>query len=124
MYLAGHSCSIWHNHYWGCSKFLKRSLYMVLYKECCLTNLFRNISNYLHHSFRNIDEKAQSILSEFLQTTKNEIDYSGYFANYKHCFKNYISINLLKIRKCTLPARKFRKRHLDLSGLTGNQPIY
>ena len=97
---------------------------MVLYKECCLSNLFRNISNYLHHSFRNIDEKAQNTLSEFLQTTKNEIDYSGYFAYYKHCFKNNISINLLKKRKCSRPTNKFRIRHLGLSGLIGNQLIY
>ena len=55
---------------------------MVSYKEFIFIDIIRIIFNSLPLSFRSVDDKAQNILSKFLQITKKEINNSDYSANY------------------------------------------
>ena len=72
---------------------------MVSYKEFIFIDIIRIIFNSLPLSFRSVDDKAQNILSKFLQITKKEINNSDYSANYLFGFQNNLSINLCKRSK-------------------------
>jgi hypothetical protein len=94
---------------------------MDLDKKLFLTCFVYNISCYICISIRNIDDKAQKILSEILQNTQKEIDWIISSSYYKHYFKTNLSINLLKLVLCKLIDSQSGFEHLDLPSPIINQ---
>lgn len=119
------SCFLCSNNCWNSRKYRRwNSHWLGLNQEFIFISLVQHIPRTLSVSFRNIDDKTQSILSTILQNTKKEVDHSDYTSRHKYCLKTYHLINLYRHIICKWLDKESRWWLLVVPNVESSEPIH